>query len=164
MSLLIKDMKMPTNCAACRIGHRDTGWDNKDNEHEIVFCPIIQQGSLIADANVKRHQLCPLVPVPTPHMDVAIEKVIFERTRQMKLWGECSDNHPFEWMSILGEEFGELCEAVNETYFKNGIHPECGGNEKIIKEAMHVAAVAVAIIESSVRNAASTSSQQRSER
>ena len=66
MSILIKDMKMPTNCAACRIGHRDTGWDNKDNEHEIVFCPIIQQGSLIADANVKRHQLCPLVPVP-PH-------------------------------------------------------------------------------------------------
>ncbi len=66
MSILIKGMKMPTNCAACRIGHRDTGWDNKDNEHEIVFCPIIQQGSLIADANVKRHQLCPLVPVP-PH-------------------------------------------------------------------------------------------------
>lgn len=66
MSILIKGMETPTNCAACRIGHRDTGWDNEDNEHEIVFCPIIQQGSLIADANVKRHQLCPLVPVP-PH-------------------------------------------------------------------------------------------------
>lgn len=66
MGVYVKDMRMPTNCAACRIGHRDTGWDNKDNEHEIVFCPIIQQGSLIADANVKRHQLCPLVPVPVP--------------------------------------------------------------------------------------------------
>lgn len=86
-----------------------------------------------------------------PHMSAAIEKVISERERQMELWGECSDNHPFEWMSILGEEFGELCEAVNETYFKNGAHPEYGGNEKIIKEAVHVAAVAVAIIESAIR-------------
>lgn len=87
----------------------------------------------------------------TIHMSAAIEKVISERERQMELWGECSDNHPFEWMSILGEEFGELCEAVNETYFKNGAHPEYGGNEKIIKEAVHVAAVAVAIIESAIR-------------
>ena len=82
----------------------------------------------------------------------AIEKVLAERIRQMELWGERSDNHPFEWMSILGEEFGELCEAVNETFFKNGAHPECGGNEKIIKEAVHVAAVAVAIVESAMRS------------
>ena len=83
MSILIKGMEMPTNCAACRIGYRDIGWDNEDNEHEIVFCPIIQQGSLIADANVERHPLCPLVPVP-PHgrlgdldkQDVQIEALI----------------------------------------------------------------------------------------
>lgn len=146
MSILIKGMKMPTNCAACRIGHRDTGWDNKDNEHEIVFCPIIQQGSLIADANVKRHQLCPLVPVP-PHGSAAIEKVISERISQIERWGESSYNHPFEWMSILREEFGELCEAVNETCFMNGKHPERGGDENIIREATQIAAVAIAIIE-----------------
>lgn len=132
--ILIKNIEMPT-------------------EEQSVITINIYSDAIVTcfDDDVEREA----IPVP-PHMDVAIEKVIFERTRQMKLWGECSDNHPFEWMSILGEEFGELCEAVNETYFKNGIHPECGGNEKIIKEAVHVAAVAVAIIESSVRNAAST--------
>ena len=60
------NMEMPKNCAACRIGHRDTGWDNEDNECEIVFCPIINQGSCLEDAEAKKHRLCPLVPVP-PH-------------------------------------------------------------------------------------------------
>lgn len=83
----------------------------------------------------------------TPRMQDAINRVIAERRRQNEKWGEGSYNHPFEWMSILGEEFGELCEAVNETCFTNPTHPECGGTDKIIKEATHVAAVAVAIIE-----------------
>lgn len=84
----------------------------------------------------------------TPHMEEAIEGVIAERRRQIELWGTNSDNQAFEWMSILGEEFGELCEAVNETFFRRGRHPELGGYEKIIKEATQVAAVAVAIVES----------------
>lgn len=74
------------------------------------------------------------VPVP-PHDDEAFEKVILERITQIAKWGDESRNHPFEWMSILGEEFGELCEAVNETCFRNGTHPERGGNENIIREA-----------------------------
>ena len=89
MSLLIKGMEMPTNCAACRIGYRDTGWDNEDNEHELVFCPIIQQGSLIADANVKRHQLCPLVPVP-PHGKLFDADAILQEATK----GE----EPFDWI------------------------------------------------------------------
>lgn len=88
----------------------------------------------------------PLVPVP-PHGSAAIEKVISERISQIERWGESSYNHPFEWMSILGEEFGELCEAVNETCFMNGKHPERGGDENIIREATQIAAVAIAIIE-----------------
>lgn len=87
----------------------------------------------------------------TPHMQDAINRIIAERKRQNEKWGEGSYNHPFEWMSILGEEFGELCEAVNETYFSNLTHPECGGYDKIIKEATHVAAVAAAIIEDMVQ-------------
>lgn len=74
------------------------------------------------------------VSVP-PHDDEAFEKVISERITQIAKWGDESRNHPFEWMSILGEEFGELCEAVNETCFRNGTHPERGGNENIIREA-----------------------------
>lgn len=77
----------------------------------------------------------------------AIEIVMAERTRQNEMWGDQSGNHPFEWMSILGEEYGELCQAVNESCFKNKKHPERGGAENVIKEAVQVAAVAVAMIE-----------------
>lgn len=84
-------------------------------------------------------------PVP-PHDCEAFERVISERIAQIEKWGEESCNHPFEWMSILGEEFGELCEAVNETCFMNGTHPERGGDENIIREATQIAAVAIAII------------------
>lgn len=80
----------------------------------------------------------------------ALTLVDTERNRQNAKWGDQSGNHPFEWMSILGEEYGELCEAVNETCFQNGINPEKGGTEKIIKEASHVAAVAVAIMEAAL--------------
>lgn len=83
-----------------------------------------------------------------PFFAAAIEKVAAERQSQIDKWGADTDNSPFEWMSILGEEFGELCEAINETFFGNPTHPELGGIEKIITEASQVAAVAVAIIES----------------
>lgn len=84
----------------------------------------------------------------TPFLISAIDKTVTERRHQIEKWGADTDNSPFEWMSILGEEFGELCEAINETFFRNPTHPELGGYEKIIKEASQVAAVAVAIIES----------------
>lgn len=41
-------------------------------------------------------------------MNEQIEKVINERKRQDKKWGE--QNHsPLLWLSIIGEEFGEMC-------------------------------------------------------
>lgn len=76
-----------------------------------------------------------------------IRMIMDERARQNEIWGADITNHPFEWMSILGEEYGELCQAVNESCFENGKHPELGGAENVIKEAVQVAAVAVAIIE-----------------
>ena len=86
-------------------------------------------------------------PVVHTKTENALDMVRAERDRQNSLWGDQSNNHPFEWISILGEEYGELCEAVNETCFQNGTHPERGGRDKIIKEATHIAAVAVEIIE-----------------
>lgn len=76
-----------------------------------------------------------------------IKLVVAERERQIDLWGDQSGNHPYQWMAILGEEYGELCEAVNETCFQNPKHPERGGKPNIVKEAVHVAAVAIAIAE-----------------
>lgn len=77
----------------------------------------------------------------------ALHAVIEERQRQDAKWGE--QNHdPQYWMGILGEEFGELCQAVNETVFNNG--PEerkKGGYANMRAEAVQVAAVSVAFIE-----------------
>lgn len=85
----------------------------------------------------------------TPHIQDAIDMVIAERRRQIKLWGD-SGNTLDEWIRILGEEFGELCQAVNETCFQHPRHPERGGYANIVEEAVQVAAVAVAIAEATL--------------
>ena len=73
-----------------------------------------------------------------------IDDVINERERQEKKWGE--QNHdPITWVAILMEEVGELAQAAIETKFNEFGDP--GGVESIRKEASHVAAVAIAIIE-----------------
>jgi NTP pyrophosphatase (non-canonical NTP hydrolase) len=78
-----------------------------------------------------------------------ITAIINERDRQDKKWGE--QNHRIEkWVPILGEEFGELCEAINETIFYNG--SDKGGYENMRNEAIQVAAVAVGFLECLERN------------
>ena len=85
------------------------------------------------------------------HRTVALEEVLGERWRQDSKWGE--QNHPPAlWATILGEEYGEFCEAVNETAFDNGVHKEKGGYENMMRELTHVAAVAVAAMECLMRN------------
>ena len=76
----------------------------------------------------------------------AFQIVRAERIRQDNKWGE--QNHPpIYWMGILGEEFGELCEAVNESSFANADKPQLGGVQNMLTEASHVAAVAVSFME-----------------
>jgi len=43
------------------------------------------------------------------------EAVIAERERQESKWGP-QHHSPMEWLTILGEEFGEACRAVLESY------------------------------------------------
>lgn len=74
-----------------------------------------------------------------------------ERDRQERKWGE-QNHHPALWATILGEEFGEFCEAVNETAFENGVHREKGGYENMMRELTHVAAVAIAAMECLMRH------------
>ena len=81
-------------------------------------------------------------------MGRAVDLVVSERQRQKEKWGDESGNHPFEWMSILMEEVGELAEATNETCFHSAhAKPELGGTTAILREAVQVAAVALAIAE-----------------
>lgn len=79
--------------------------------------------------------------------DEVIGAVIAERKRQDVKWGE-SNHYPQYWTGIIGEECGKLCQAVNETVFDNGAEARTkGGYENMRKEAIHVAAVAVAFVE-----------------
>jgi len=70
----------------------------------------------------------------------ALESVLEERKRQDAKWGE-QNNDPFCYITVLGEEFGELCQAA--------LHTRFGGPaaEKLREEAIHTAAVALALIE-----------------
>lgn len=81
----------------------------------------------------------------------AMSDVINERAKQDEKWGE-QNHYPPLWVGILGEEYGELCQAVNETVFDNGT--DKGGYENMRKEAVQVAAVALAFIECLDKNKA----------
>lgn len=64
-----------------------------------------------------------------------IDEIVLERKRQDEKWGVQKHELPF-WMTILGEEFGEVCAAIqDETY------------TRVREELIQVAAVAVAAIE-----------------
>lgn len=77
---------------------------------------------------------------------IALNIVKAERANQDAKWGE--QRHSWsEWATILGEEYGEFCEAVNETVLNNKTKLEIGGVDNMLKEAIHTAAVAVEIIE-----------------
>lgn len=77
----------------------------------------------------------------------ALQSVLDERQRQNAKWGV--QNHDgFVWIAILGEELGELSQAVLETKF-GGKH---GGMENVRAEAVQCAAVALQIVECIDRN------------
>lgn len=79
--------------------------------------------------------------------ETAVSLIRTERTRQLQKWGKQFHDLPV-WGLILGEEVGEVCEAVlNARYYD----PETTGYAmKILSvrdELVQVAAVAVAMIE-----------------
>jgi len=78
---------------------------------------------------------------------MAICLVDNERNRQTELWGDVYYDSYSQAICTLGEEFGELCEAINETLSSKPKRPELAGIDNIIKEATQVAAVAVKFIE-----------------
>jgi hypothetical protein len=73
----------------------------------------------------------------------ALEDVIQERVRQEKKWGP--QNHdPFLYLTILGEEYGETCQAALEARFSEHNKKAL---EELREEAVQTAAVALAIVE-----------------
>lgn len=81
----------------------------------------------------------------------AMQDVISERWRQHEKWG--IQNHaPAEWAALIGEEYGELCEAINETTLDNADKPERGGIDKMRVEAVQLAALSMQFVEYLNRN------------
>lgn len=75
-----------------------------------------------------------------PHREIPLRDIVDERIAQDYAWGE--QNHPpDQWLTILGEEYGEVCRAVLD-------------DDMVAyrKELIQVAAVAVAMIECLERN------------
>ena len=71
----------------------------------------------------------------------ALKDIIKERARQDAKWGE--QNHdPFTWLAILQEEIGEFSQESLVLAFDKKVNPT-----HMYKEAVHVAAVAMAIVE-----------------
>lgn len=67
-----------------------------------------------------------------------------ERTRQDSIRGK--QRHPWgKWLGILGEEYGEVCQAINRIHFPDDAKETDADN--LYEELIHLAAVAVAIAE-----------------
>lgn len=71
----------------------------------------------------------------------ALTDVLAEMNSQDEKWGADRNLHPFLWQVILGEEFGEVCQAI--------LHDEFGGDHAgtAREELVQVAAVALQFIE-----------------
>lgn len=77
--------------------------------------------------------------------------VLNERERQDRKWG-IQNHSPDAWISILGEEFGEVCKAANESGANFGLIDKTIDLTDYRKELIEVAAVAIAAIECLDRN------------
>lgn len=71
-----------------------------------------------------------------------IEKVLDERKRQDEKWG-VQDNTAPEWATIIGEEYGEMCKAINEF----GFNPTRKTEDEIYTEAIQTMASCMAMLE-----------------
>ena len=46
-------------------------------------------------------------------------RIMLEVEKQERQWGDEKDLNPFQMLSLIAEEFGEVSQAVNETYLPN---------------------------------------------
>lgn len=67
--------------------------------------------------------------------EVIVDLIMAERQRQDQKFGR-QDNDDFKWCTILGEEYGEVCQAALK-----------GDRNELMTELIQVAAVAVAHLE-----------------
>lgn len=89
-----------------------------------------------------------------PPLHKVLGEVEQERLKQDQKWG-VQNHSPSDWLTILGEEFGEACKAALEAKFQKDYPAQYTGEVGLHlyrKELIQVAAVAIAAIESLDRN------------
>lgn len=75
------------------------------------------------------------------------KQVIKERARQNEKWG--LQNHDYgRWLAILGEEFGEVCQAMQQ----GSLASKETDASNLYEELIHVAAVSSAFAEQVLRD------------
>lgn len=77
-------------------------------------------------------------------INTILADIVEERWRQSQKWGTQRHELP-TWSIILGEEFGEVCEAIQREIGLSSVKETDSGN--LYEELIHLAAVAVQIAE-----------------
>lgn len=80
------------------------------------------------------------------HQEKVLADIVSERERQDEKWGTQEHTAPV-WVSIIGEEYGETCKAVNEFMF----NATKANEQEIYNEAIQTAASCVALCEHILR-------------
>lgn len=74
------------------------------------------------------------------HFNILMSMVEKEHNYQIQKWGVQSRT-PFEWMTYITEEVGELANAVSENVYRNG------NNNDVVKEAIQTATLCLKVAE-----------------
>ena len=82
-----------------------------------------------------------------PDKQKIISDVLAERKRQDKKWGEQNHDY-FVWSTIIGEEYGEMCKAINEF----SLDLTVGKEKEIYTEAIQTMATCMAMLEHMLRS------------
>lgn len=84
---------------------------------------------------------------PPEELACAVRDVIKERVAQQKKWGE--QNHdPFVWLAIAQEELGEASQEALKTRLESSLVELADHRQALRDEAVQLAAVALAFVES----------------
>jgi len=74
------------------------------------------------------------------HSKGLFREVLHESIRQIDKWG-IQEHTPFEWMTYITEEVGELAQAISEYEYRDG------PRNNIVQEAVQVATLALKVAE-----------------
>ena len=93
MSVLIRDMEMPTNCYKCPLRQR--------NGMEIV-CHVAHERFSVGDVNILEYRLdnCPLVPVP-PHGRLIDADALIESFDPSDFWNPDAEDNCFAAVHVV---------------------------------------------------------------